>query len=179
MLLNYGQPLDGIMQFSYFVRDIRESIRQFVSVYKAGPWFLAASISPPDCYYRGKRTRLNVSVALAFSGSIMIELIQQHDNEPSVYLEALDRVGYGFHHFAVVTNDYDLQVERYRAAGYEFAFNTIIQGGRVCYLDTTNDLPGMTELIEWTVAAEARQTRIQRASQEWDGSDPIRPLRLL
>jgi len=179
MLLNYGQPFNGVMQFSYVVGSVRESIDRFLKVHRVGPWFLAEAISPPNCRYRGRPTNLSLSLALAFSGSIMIELIQQHDREPSVFMETLERVGHGFHHFAVVTRDYQLEVERYLAAGYAMAFDAVIQGGRVSYFDTSKDMPGMTELIEWTPAAEARQTRIQRASQEWEGSDPIRELKLL
>lgn len=174
MLLNYGQPVGGIMQFSYFVKNIRESIDRFVNVQRVGPWFLAESISPPNCFYRGKPSHLEVSLALAFSGSIMIELLQQHDDGPSVYRETVERRGYGFHHFAIVTADYEAEVGRYLAAGYEMAFNAVVQGGKIAYFDTSTDMPGMTELIELTPVAEARQTRIQRASQEWDGSDPIR-----
>lgn len=174
MLMNYGQPLNGVTQFAFFVRDIHAEIDRYVRTWKIGPWFILGPFSPPQHLYRGAHSDLCVSLALAFSGSMMIELIQQHDEGPSVYRETYGHDRFGFHHIAFTTDRYDEEIERYRAAGYELVFSDVLQGGRICYIDTSNDMPGMTELIEYTPAAEARQTRVQRASQEWDGTDPIR-----
>jgi hypothetical protein len=179
MILNYGQPLNGIMQFSYIVEDIPASIKRFAALYGIGPWFCAGPFSPPGSIYRGMPTNLTVSLAMAFSGSIMIELITQNDQEPSVYRETIDRRGYGFHHVAMVTNNFQAEAQRYGAAGYEKAFYTEIQGGKIAYFDTSKDMPGMTELIEWTAAVENRHTRIHTASLGWDGNDPIRSMTLV
>jgi len=178
MLMNYGQPVSGIMQFAYIVEDIERSIRHYVDTYRIGPWFLAGPFTPPACLYRGKPSAPQLSLALAFSGHMMIELIQQHDDGPSVYRETRDRVGYGFHHVGIVTDQFDREVERYARMGYEMAFYDVLQGGRIAYFDTTRDLPGMTELIEFTPVAERRQSRVHWASLGWDGSEPVRKLTL-
>lgn len=177
MILNYGQPINGIMQFSYIVADINKSINQFIELHNVGPWFMAPSFVPPNCLYRGQPSNLVLSLAMAFSGGVMIELVQQHDESPSPYRDSLG-TGFGFHHYGIVTDDYDAQTARYARAGYDIIFYTVVQGGRVAYFDTSRELPGMTELIELTPSAEARHTRIHRASLDWDGSDPIRPLSL-
>jgi hypothetical protein len=175
MLLNYGQPIHGVMQFAYTVPDIEAAIDHYVRVYKIGPWTLFGPFSPPQALYRGQPTSLTISLAMAFTGGMMIELVQQHDDGPSVYRETLERTGgYGFHHHAIVTDDYEAETRRYADMGYEMAFFDILQGGRIAYFDTTRDLPGMTELIELTPTAEARQSRVWRSSLGWDGSDPIR-----
>jgi catechol 2,3-dioxygenase-like lactoylglutathione lyase family enzyme len=105
---------------------------------------------------------------------MMIELIQQHDEGPSVYRETFGHDRFGFHHIAITTDRYDAEVQRYQDLGYELVFTDVLQGGRIGYVDTSAVMPGMTELIEYTPAAEARQTRVQRASQGWDGKDPLR-----
>lgn len=177
MLMNYGQPVNGVTQFAYFVPDIEAAVAHYIETWRIGPWFVMGPLSPPQHLYRGKHSGLSVSLALAFSGSMMVELIQQHDDGPSVYRDTLGD-GFGFHHIAITTNRFDDEIARYAALGYELAFSDVLQGGRIVYFDTTRDMPGMTELIEYTPTAEARQTRVQRASQEWDGSDPIRRIKI-
>jgi hypothetical protein len=176
MLMNYGQPVNGVMQFAYFVENMEESIARYVRTWGIGPWFIIGPFSPPEHRYRGEKTGLTVSLALAFSGSIMVELIQQHDDGPSVYRDSLGRGNYGFHHIAITTDRIDTEIERYRTNGYDLVFSDLLQGARVVYFDTSTDMPGMTELIELTPNTEARQTRVQRASLGWDGSDPIRKI---
>lgn len=178
MLMNYGQPMNGVVQFAYTTDDIEESIRRYVEVWGIGPWYLAGPFSPEQAKYRGRSSSLSISLATAFSGHIMLELIQQHDDGPSVYQETIERVGFGFHHIGVITDRYDEEVARYGELGYELAFFDVLQGGRIAYFDTTRDMPGMTELIELTPAAEFRQTRVQRASLGWDGAEPIRRVSL-
>lgn len=178
MLMNYGQPVNGVTQFAYVVADIEKAVLDYVRTWGIGPWFVMGPMSPPQHLYRGAHSGLRISLALAFSGSMMIELIQQHDDGPSVYRDTLGPGGVGFHHIAITTNRYDEEIERYAALGYDVVFSDVLQGGRIAYVDTSRDMPGMTELIEYTPTAEARQTRVQRASQEWDGSDPVRRIKV-
>ena len=49
-------------------------------------------------------------------------------------------------------------------------------GARAAYMDTSDVLPGMIELIEMTDQTEAFFTMMKAASENWDGSDPIRVL---
>ena len=44
----------------------------------------------------------------------------------------------------------------------------------IVYMDTTGDLPGMTEIIELTPTLEARYTEMYQAARTFDGRDPIR-----
>jgi hypothetical protein len=112
---------------------------------------------------------------MAFSGHMLIELIQPNDDKPSVYREAIERRGYGFHHFGVGTTDYDADLARHREQGHELAFQAFVPtGGRVGYVDTTADLPGYVELIEMDEATDHTFTRFYAASLAWDGSDPVR-----
>jgi hypothetical protein len=92
------------------------------------------------------------------------------------YQEAIERTGYGFHHFGVGTLDYDADLARHREQGHELAFETWVPtGGRVGYVDTTAELPGYVELIEMDVATDAAFTRFYAQSLAWDGIDPVRP----
>jgi hypothetical protein len=178
-LTNYGQPVGGIIQYAYIVENIEQAMRQYTELMHVGPWFLAGPFKPPRGRYRGKPTELEVSLAIAFSGHVMIELIQQHNDVPSVFREIIEQRGYGFHHNAIITNDFDADVEKYSSQGFEIAFSDEQPGKtRIAYFDTTAVLPGMLEITELTPATEARHTRAYLASVGWDGIDPVRRMTL-
>jgi hypothetical protein len=174
-LAAFGQPFGGIIQSAYVVEDIYLSMRGFSAQLGVGPCFVSDPFQPPEGKHRGEPTRFTITLAIAFSGHLMVELIQQHDEHPSVYMEMVKTKGYGFHHWAVASEDIDSDVERYRQAGYVVAFSDRSpRGMRVAYMDKPSELPGMIELVEMTPAAEAAYTRCFEAAQNWDGSDPFR-----
>jgi hypothetical protein len=175
-LLGFGQPLTGVFQMSYVVEDIDASMRRWVEQLKVGPWFLLEHFTGERGTYRGAPGDVDVALAMGYAGHMLIELIAPNDDRPSVYREAIERDGYGFHHFGVGTLDYDADLARHREEGHELAFETWVPtGGRVGYVDTTAELPGYVELIEMDAATDAAFTRFYAASLAWDGSDPIRP----
>ena len=170
----FGQPDDGIMQMAYVVKDIRQAINHWVTKLNVGPWFMLDHFSGVDPKYRGKESQADVALAMAFSGHMNIELIQTHNDAPSVYKELIDRSGYGFHHWGVATWHFDRDLEKYRSQGHEVAFIAAVpSGGRVAYMDTTALLPGFVELIELGGAFDPVFSRFYRESIGWDGKDPV------
>jgi hypothetical protein len=173
--LAFGQPLGAVTQFAYVVADIEHSMADFAERLGVGPWFLRSRFRPPQGRYRGQPTTPTFSLARAFAGHAMIELIEQHDDTPSVYHEGPGPRSYGFHHWGVLTGSFDEDVARYLATGYEEAFyDELPSGSRVAYMDASRDLPGMIELIEHTDAQERVYTEIYEAAIGWDGHDPVR-----
>ncbi|MGH9687167.1 MAG: VOC family protein [Candidatus Acidiferrales bacterium] len=171
----FGQPQDGVIQMAYVVKDIQQSMREWIDKLKVGPWFLLPHFTGVDALYRGKPTAADVSIAMSFAGHMWIELIQPLDDAPSVYREIIDRRGYGFHHFGVATADFSRDLLRYEASDATLAFFARVpSGGRVAYMDTTATLPGMTELIELGASFDSIFSRMYRASIGWDSSDPVR-----
>lgn len=174
-LLDVGQPFGGIVQVSYTVADIEAAMAAYLDDLKLGPWFVRGPFSPKEALYRGRPTGLEITLALTFSGHLMVELIQQHDDGPSVYRETIERRGHGFHHWGVPSRDFDADCDRYRRRGYEMAFyDRTPVGTRIAYFDATAALPGMIELIEMNEAQERRYARMYAEALAWDGSDPIR-----
>jgi hypothetical protein len=174
-LLSFGQPLGGVVQVAYTVKDIDRAMRDFTLRLNLGPWFVTGPFVPKQGRYRGQATDMSLTLAVAFAGHMMIELIEQHDDKPSVYQEKIRTTGYGFHHWAVCSKSFDEDVARYQAAGYPIAFSDLSpRGVRIVYMDTTPDLPGMIEIIETTEALEAIYQSYFDAAQGWDGKDPVR-----
>jgi len=175
MLVNFGQPLGGVVQFAYTVPDLDRAISDYATRLRIGPWFLRGPFQPDKAFYRGEPTSPRITLARAFSGHAMIELVFQHDETPSVFRERIAVAGYGFHHWAFFSTDVDADVERYAAQGYPVAFaDTTPIGTRIVYVDATRDLPGMIELIEFTPRQERLYTDMYRAAIGWDGGDPVR-----
>ena len=175
-LVGFGQPDNGIIQMAYVVEDIYRAMEEWSTRLRVGPWFLLERFSGVDPIYRGKPTDVEIALAMSFAGHMNVELIQQTNSAPSVYREAIDKRGYGFHHFGVATWNFEQEVESYRASGAELAFSLRVpSGGRVAYMDTTATLPGMTEVIELGPGFEPTFNRFYRASIGWDGADPVRP----
>lgn len=176
-LLPSGQPYQGIMQTAYVVKDIRQSIGEWVSNLKVGPWFLAEHFVGINPMYRGRMVDADIAIAHSFAGHLNIELIQPNDDKASVYKEVINSRGYGFHHWGIATPDADADIKRYEATGLEVAFRVDIPGGgRAAFLDTHGALPGFVELIEIGSTAERGMSSIYAAALCWDGSNPIRHL---
>lgn len=175
MLLDFGQPTPGIIQFAYVVPDLDQAMAAYTATLKVGPWFRAESYRVAEAMYRGAPTTMTMSLAIGFTGHMSIELIQQRDGQPSVYQELVTKSGYGFHHWGVATHDFDRDLAAYRALGWEVAFSGLSPRGiRLAYLDSMGTLPGMVELIEFSEAQERFYTAAYKASLDWDGSDPVR-----
>lgn len=174
-MLAFGQRAGGIVQTAYTVPDIEQGMKDFTARLDVGPWFVTGPFVPPEGLYRGTPTDMRLTLAIGFAGHMMIELIEQHDEQPSVYRETIAARGYGFHHWAIASTDFDADVARHRALGYDVAFSDRSpRGVRIVYMDTQRDLPGMLEIIELTDALEARYTEMYRASLDFDGTEPIR-----
>ena len=170
-----GVPTKGVIQISFIVEDLRKAMTQFTERLNAGPWFMRERSSFAKQTYRGQPTSLEVSLAMAYAGGTLVELIQQHNDVPSVYREVAERRGYGFHHWGVASDRFDETVAGYLAQGYEVGFEAEpVPGVHVAYIDTTAHLPGMIEVIEMTPQVEAMFASYYQASLGWDGSNPVR-----
>lgn len=176
-LLNFGQPVDGVIQMAYVVPDLRKAMADWTDRLKMGPWFLFDPFRPLTQRYRGGPTDLSISIGMAYTGHMQFELIQQNNDAPSVYRETVTKRGYGFHHWGVSAPDFDKALSAQQAKGYELAFYAEPDRGiRVAYMDCTADLPGFIELIETGPAVEGLFTMMYQAALGWDGTDPVRAI---
>jgi len=176
-LLNFGQPADGVFQMAYVVPDLRKAMAAWTDRLKVGPWFLFDPFTPAEQHYRGKPTELSTSIGMTFAGHMQFELIQQHNDVPSVYMDGVKKHGYGFHHWGYATTDFDRSLAGLRAKGYEAVFTLRPDPNtRLAYMDSTADLPGYIELIEASAATEALFTMMYQAALGWDGKDPVRAI---
>jgi Glyoxalase/Bleomycin resistance protein/Dioxygenase superfamily len=170
----FGQSTDAIIQVAYTVPDLADGMRWWTGELGVGPWFVNGRIGGEGSTYRGEPGKAEFTLALAFSGHMIVELVQTLDDEPSIYKGAYERHGYGFHHVAKAVPDVREEVERRVASGASVRFHDRAPGGEVFFLDTGEDAPGMIELVQDNEITRGIFTSVWRASVEWDGARPLR-----
>ena len=167
----------GVRQVGYVVRDIEQAMRHWSEVLGVGPWFYKEAVGTTEFRYYGKPSALpDLSIALANSGGVQIELIQQRNDAPSLYLDSLRRSGEGMQHIAYWTDDqFDSIGAQLRERGYvEGHGGRMGARGRFAYY-VHSDLPGnIVEISEMAGGKGEYFASIAEAAKAWDGSDPIR-----
>ena len=74
-----------MMQMAFVVDDFDEPIDFWTKKMNIGPFFKLEHLDVKDVYYMNKPTNLDFSVAIAYTGSMQIELVNQHCDTPSIY----------------------------------------------------------------------------------------------
>jgi len=163
-----------IMQNGYVVRDWRRAAEHWTQVLGAGPFFVMEHIAFTESLYRGRPSPIDVTVAIAYSGEHQIELVQQHNDAPSIYRDFLATSPEGLQHVGALVDDLDAIIA---AQGWQ---DRVVQravtaaGMRAAYVDTVSHGGTMIELIEKNEAMLSAFGYMQRAAQEWTGERPIR-----
>jgi len=175
--LGFGQPIGGVVQTAYVVADIHASIAHFQRDCGAGPFFLLDHFLGEGQVYRGRPSTADVAIAMGYVGHMQIELIQPLDEQPSVYRETIENHGHGFHHFGIAFTDVEAALADYLSRDYTLVFRAPVPtGGSVAYLETSaSAAPGFIELIPATDGMNMLFTSQWQVSQNWDGTNPVRP----
>jgi catechol 2,3-dioxygenase-like lactoylglutathione lyase family enzyme len=164
-----------IRQNGYVVHDIEAALQHWTGVLGVGPFFHFARVPIEDFRYRGEPSPIEVSIALANSGPLQIELIQQRNDAPSMYRDFLAAGHAGLQHVAYWTETFDADLERLGAAGLEIGQSGAIgANGRFVYFDTESHPGTVVELSEVSGAKGRFFRHIAESAQSWDGSEPIR-----
>ena len=172
------QPLYTVRQFAYVVRDLDAALRYWTEVLKVGPFFLFEHAALKDQRYFGKPSNVDVSLAVGNSGALQVEIIQQHNDEPSVYKEFLDSGRVGVHHFGLMPVDYAATCADYRARGHAAAFQCTVGGAELTYFDTVATVGHYVELWDNNAVFKDLFQMVEDAAVGWDGRDPVRRMSL-
>jgi hypothetical protein len=170
----------AVCQNGYVVRDIEAAMKHWIEVMGVGPWTYIERVKADYFRHRGKDSPVEMSIALANSGDLQIELIQQRNDAPSMYKEFLDAGREGLQHMSYWTRDYQGLYDKALSLGYKVGHEGQIGGpdGRFAYFDTDagpGAHPGTVIEISDISGAKGRFfERIRQAARDWDGRDPIR-----
>lgn len=163
-----------VIQVAYVVNNVREAAARWIKTFGVGPFYILDRPQVGNPLYRGKPQAVEFSAALAQAGDVHIELIEQHCDSPSCYRDIVPKGKEGFHHVAVIVDDYKKEVARYAAMGFPVAASGEFGPLKFCYVDTSPVMSGMVEVLENLPFIHNYFGRIRAAAERWDGSNPIR-----
>jgi hypothetical protein len=171
MSIKFGK----IAQLGYVVRDIDAAMDNWLR-HGVGPWFYVGDVQIDYFHYHGTDSDMKMSVALANSGDVQIELIQPRNDAPSMYKDFLDAGREGMQHIAYWTDDYQTLLDQALADGYTVGQDGSIGGerGRFAYLDTEREQGTVIELSDVSGHKGQLFQYIRDAAAHWDGTEPIR-----
>ena len=164
-----------LRQMGFVVRDIDKAMRHWIEVCGVGPWFLAEKLPLYGFWYKETPyPDIHLSIALANSGEVQLELIEQRDETPSMYRDFLAAGREGLQHWSSWPLDYHERLGRAVKEGW-----TIGQRGEsprgpfVYFLDEGH--PGtVIEMAELTPTRRHIFDAVRAAAVDWNGGDPIR-----
>ena len=143
---------------------------------RIGPGFYNPRLPLTRYSFRGTAyDGFDMSYALANSGDMQIELIQQRCDTPSLYREHLDRYGEGLQHICVWPEDYDAVFAQACANGLVPAQEGAVGTIRFAYFEDVAHGGTSLEMSEMVPQRLPGIERIRAAAADWDGRDPVRP----
>ena len=165
-----------IRQLGYVVPDIEAAMDYWSRVLGVGPFFYAERVPVVNFTYRGAPSSPVTSVALANSGAVQVELIQQRNDAPTMYRDFVQAKGSGLQHVAYWTQNFDADMARLSARGFKVGMGGEVGArGRFVYFETEYHPGAVIELSEVEGPKGRMFDLIRNAATGWDGSDPVRP----
>lgn len=158
-------------QLGFVVDDLLAAAARWAAVFGVGPFHVLPRMTS-DWVTAGASTTIEMQIAVAQAGPVQIELIQQHDDTPSIFR---GHEG-GLHQLCTIATDYDAKVAHLVGLGYELAGELRAGGQRVAFVDTVADFGFFTEVVEGPPEFLRQLAAIARTCAEWDGTDPVRLL---
>jgi len=138
-------------QICVVTRDLQRTMEGLVRA-GIGPWSVY-TFGPDTCedlMYRGRPAKYSMRLALAYSGSMMWEIVQPLTG-PNIYEEFLEKHGEGVHHVAFTLNgiSWEEQLAAFEAHGYPLIQSGAFQGKvRYAYFETEDDTTTTFEIFE-------------------------------
>ena len=169
-MISLGPPV----QIAYAVPDIFKGVDKWIKDFGAGPFFIAEHIPIKNVIYRGQPSELDITVAYGQWGEIMIELVQDNGEGPSIIRDLYPPQKSGLHHLAYFVNDMDLVSAKLVEEGYVLAMSGQAGENRFQFFDAISEMGHFLEIYEPIESLKSLYERVRSASINWDGSDPLR-----
>ena len=169
-MISLGPPV----QIAYAVSDIFRGVDKWIKDFGAGPFFIAEHIPIKNVIYRGQPSELDITVAYGQWGEIMIELVQDNGEGPSIIRDLYPPQKSGLHHLAYFVNDMDLVSAKLVKEGYVLAMSGQAGENRFQFFDAISEMGHFLEIYEPIGSLKYLYERVRSASINWDGSDPLR-----
>ncbi|BFT70886.1 VOC family protein [Paenibacillus sp. P36] len=135
-----------VCQIAMIVRDVEKATHRFAELLGVpAPTIIMANEDGSDTVsYMGKPTQGRVRLSFFHMENVVIEFIEPTD-DPSTWKEFLETKGPGVHHIAFKAKNRMLETA---AKLEEFGFPLIQNGNKYAYVESTDDLGVILELLD-------------------------------
>ena len=169
----------AVRQLAYKVNDLEAAALVHHRAFGSGPFFAARHVALASSVHRGIERPFDHSSAYGQWGSVMVELVMQHNADPSALHEMFTHGSgaEGLHHAALFVDDLEAEIARFAAEGAPLAQLSVTTGGTAfAFVDTRASLGHMLELYEPTAQLTGFYDFVAAAAQGWNGRDLVREL---
>lgn len=165
-----------VCQIAYAVDDVRKFATRHSQIFGSGPFLmLEDAVITGDL--RGETVTFTVDVAFGQWGDLQLELMRQKSGGRGLVSELYPDGRIGVHHVCSIVDDGPAVLAAFEAAGSPLVWTAEMAGGtRVYMVDTTDAVGHFTEFYENTEEIRGLYDGVMRASADFDGSIPVRPL---
>jgi hypothetical protein len=166
-----GKP----MQLAFVPADIGAALDWWTGFMGAGPFFHLPHVALEDVRFRGQPTAPDFSLWLGYWGDMQVELIQQHDDAPSIYRRDFPGVGDDrrLHHVCLLVDDVAAAVAAVGPADI-LQEGLVPGGGAVAYVQPA--LGPLLELLSPAPGTAELFAMMREAHRSWDGREPVRSI---
>ena len=157
------------VQVAYATDDVHAAARWWVDR-GVGPFFVLEHITLTDVEIDGSPATFDHSSAYAQWGSIMVELIHQHDPGPDPVVGST-----GIHHVASFVDDFDAARAGLANDGFPCRLMARTAGGQAfAFHDARPTMGHLLEIYERTERLAAFYAMVRDAADGWTGNEPVR-----
>ena len=164
-----------VVQNAWIVKDLDLAMENWTRTLGIGPFLELPPMAPEKYIYRNEDVRPHIRIGLAQAGEVQIELIHILKDGPSIYRDVFAFGETGYHHACIFTDDIDADIAHHKALGLDVPLVGQHGDVRFAFVDTRPVLGSMLEIITDSPLIQAIYGAVRKASENWDGSDPIRP----
>ncbi len=169
----------AVRQLAYKVNDLEAAAAAHHQRFGSGPFFVLRHVALASSMHRGVERPFDHSSAYGQWGSVMVELVVQHNPDDSALHDMFPHGSgtEGLHHAALFVDDLHAEIARFTAEGAPLAQLSVTTGGTAfAFVDTRASLGHMLELYEPTAQLTGFYDFVAAAAQGWDGRDLLREL---
>lgn len=157
-----------LTQNAFIVADIDAAVAYWTGTIGVGPFFRFPALAFSEGTLHGTPQIPAFKAAIAYSGDLMIELIEPEG--PSIFQEFLDAGGTGVHHNCVLTEDYDAAVAGLTSrGGLVIQSQVVADGSRIAYVQMGGPTPVIIEIAHLTPGVIGLFGMIRKAGANWNG----------
>lgn len=166
-----------VRQNGYVVENLDQAIDKWVRKMGVGPFYKLPQVTFEQYHYQGNASSPELRIALANSGDLQIELIEQTNDAPSFYRDFLHDYDAGLQHLSVWSESYEADTQKILQHGLAPIQHGGLAGGiPFAYYDADLHPGCVMEVLDAQPHLREIFRLIREAAHTWDGRHPVRTI---